>query len=363
MSPSDPVCGTMTCLAFLLFALLACELMKIEKIRSEVLADTLRVAVLVLDDCNTLSFASTVDPMRAANRMAGRRIFDWQFVTATGKPAQLTSGIEAHGGALSRLDQTDLLLVVAGFGLERHDTPALRASLRRIAGTGAMIAGIDGGPWLMASAGILDGYKATTHWEDLEAFAARFPAVTVLKDRYHIDGARLTCGGALPAIDLMLTLIADRFGSALAARVAGVFIHDRAPDPARPQRRSGMVSHTKLTARAAEVMESTLESPLTIPELARRLGVSARVLEQQFRNGIGTTPKAHYLHLRLTEALRLITDTDRPILDVALSTGFASPASFARAFRAAYGTSARTLRTRTGSLARPTSILPQELPQ
>ncbi len=337
--------------------------MKFEKMQTEAPSNTLRVAVLVLDDCNTLSFASTVDPMRAANRMAGRRIFDWRFVTATGRPAQLTSGIEAHGEALNRLDQTDLLLIVAGFGLERHDTPALRASLRRLAGTGAMIAGIDGGPWLMASAGILDGYRATTHWEDLEAFAARFPAVTVLEDRYHIDGARLTCGGALPAIDLMLTLIADNFGAALAARVAGVFIHDRAPDPARPQRRSGMVSHTKLTARAAELMEATLDTPLTIPQLARRLGVSARVLEQQFRNGIGTTPKAHYLHLRLTEALRLVTDTDRPILDVALATGFASPASFARAFRAAYGTSARALRSRTGAMALPGSAASTGFPQ
>ena len=305
----------------------------------------LRVALLVLEDSNTLSFASAVDPMRAANRLAGRSLFNWQYVTATGTSAMLTSGVAVHGPALARLDQVDLLLIVAGFGLEAHDTPSLRASLRRIAATQAMVAGIDGGPWLMAAAGLLDGHQATPHWEDLDAFATRFPAVTALRDRYHITGTRMTSGGALPAIDMMLHLIASRYGPALAARVAGVFIHDSTPDPARPQSRTGGSAHSKLTARATALMEATLDAPLPIPELARQLGTSARALEAEFQARLGATPKSYALALRLTEALRLVTDTNLPILDVALATGFNSPASFARAFRATHGTSARALRT------------------
>lgn len=308
----------------------------------------LQTAVLVLDDCNTLSFAAAVDPMRAANRLAGRALFDWHYVTATGAPATLTSGISVPGSPLTRLTNCDLLLIIAGFDLEHHATPALHASLRRIATNGATLAGIDGGPWLMARAGLLDGHRATTHWEDLEAFANRFPAITPLRDRFHIDGARMTSGGALPAIDMMLHLIGARFGTPLAARVAGAFIHDTAPNPSRAQSRSGPnPGHNALTARASALMEQTLETPLAMTDLARRCATSPRSLQAQFRAHLHTSPQAHYLHLRLTEALRLVTDTDMALMDVALATGFASQSSFARAFRTAHGTAARNLRQRT----------------
>ena len=306
----------------------------------------LKAAVLVLDACNTLSFAAGVDPMRAANRLAGRRLFDWHYTTLDGTPARLTSGLTVDGPALSRLAECDLLLVIAGFDLDRQATPALRAGLRRMAAGATTVAGIDGGPWLMAEAGLLDGRRATTHWEDLDRFATRFPAVTVLHDRYHIDGNRLTCGGALPAIDMMLHLIAARHGATLASRVAGVFIHDSPADPARAQRRIGAdPRHNRLTARASALMEQTLDAPLPVAEIARRCGTGQRSLQMQFRARLGHSPQQHYLSLRLTEALRLVTQTETPLMDVALATGFASQQSFARAFRAAHGTSARSLRS------------------
>ncbi|MCB1340453.1 MAG: GlxA family transcriptional regulator [Pseudooceanicola sp.] len=305
----------------------------------------LNVAILVLDDCNTLSLAAAVDPLRAANRLAPRRMFDWTYVTATGQPARLTSGLTVPGDPIARLEATDLLLVIAGFNLAAQSTPTLLASLRRIAATGATIGGIDGGPWVLASAGLLDGYRATTHWEDLESFAARFPAVTTLRDRFHVDGPRMTSGGATPAIDMMLHLIAARGGETLAARVAGAFIYDAAPDPSRAQRRAAArPNHSALTARASALMEDTLDAPLPMTEIARCLGTSPRALQAQFRARLNTTPQAHSLSLRLAEALRLVTDTNRSLTDIALATGFASQSSFARAFRAAHGRPARDFR-------------------
>ena len=316
-------------------------------------AEPLNTVLFVPDETNTLSFAAAVDPMRAANRLAGRSLFNWRFATPDGRPAQLTSGIAVPGEAMARIDRCDLLVIVAGFALDRHDTPALRASLRRIAATGATVAAIDGGPWLAAAAGLLDGYRATTHWEDHDRFATRFPEVQVLQDRFHVDGARLTCGGALPAIDMMLHLIELRYGAALAARVAGVFIHDTPAEAARAQTQAHSRAqarlgrdrrHSALTARASALMERHLDAPLPIAQIARACGTSARTLETQFRARLETTPSAHALALRLAEARRLVTDTDLPLMDVALATGFASAASFARAFRAAHGSSARALR-------------------
>jgi transcriptional regulator GlxA family with amidase domain len=326
------------------FTFYAIDLMKPEKNIFTPSAQPLNVAVLVLDDSNMLSLAAGVDPMRAANRLGKRRLFDWHYVTATGAAVQLTSGLTVPGTALSRLQNCDLLMVIAGFNLKSRDTPALRASLRRIAATGATLAGIDGGPWLLAEAGVLDHYSATTHWEDLDIFAERFPKITTLRNRFHVDRTRMTSGGATPAIDMMLHLIKCRHGAPLAAQVAGAFIYDTAPDPSRTQSRSGNPGHTALTARVSALMEQTLDSPLPIPDLARRAGASPRSLQTQFRTHLNTTPKAHYLSLRLAEALRLVRDTDMRLLDVALATGFGSAAAFARAFHSAHGRSARAIR-------------------
>ncbi|WP_170580701.1 GlxA family transcriptional regulator [Ruegeria arenilitoris] len=305
----------------------------------------LKTAVLVLDECNTLSFASAVDPMRAANRLADRPAFDWDYVTATPEPAMLTSALQVPGIPLARLDHCDLMIVIAGFNLVRHATPSLLAGLRRIANSGATMAGIDGGPWLLAEAGLLDGHAATTHWEDLETFATRFPEVDVRPDRYTVSGNRLTSGGAIPAVEMMLHIIAARHGAGFAARVSGLFLYEGAPEPGRPQSRTGAPHrHSALTARANAIMQAALDDPLPLAEIAKALGTSPRTLQQQFRLRLNTTPQDHYLQLRLAEARRLVTDTDMALMDVALATGFTSQSSFARAFRTAHGLSARDLR-------------------
>lgn len=306
--------------------------------------EPLNIAVLVLPDSNTLSFAAAVDPMRAANRQAGRTLFDWHYVTATGEAAPLTSGLSVAGHAIAQQGRCDLLLVLAGFDLAIHDTQALRASLRRLARSGCTIAGVDGGPWLLAAAGVLDGYSATTHWEDLDAFTATFVHVDAQRSRYQIDGPRMTSGGAAPTIDMMLHLIGARFGEALAAKVASTFIYDPVGDSSRPQSRRSSVRHNKVTARASAIMEQNLDAPPPITEIARSVGISPRSLELHFQRRLGTTPKSYFLSLRLAEAHRLVTDTTEPLHSIALTTGFASQSSFARAFRAGFGVNARSLR-------------------
>lgn len=311
----------------------------------------LKTAVLVLDESNTLSFAAAVDPMRAANRLAGRPVFDWDYVNAAGDLPMLTSGLTVPSFPLARLMDCDLLLVVAGFQLARHATPSLLSGLRRIAATGAMIAGVDGGPWLMAEAGLLDGHPATTHWEDLENFSARFPDIDCRTDRFTVSEGRMTSGGATPAVEMMLHILTARHGAGFSSRVAGLFLYDGPGTPARPQSRLGNHKHNALTAKANAIMEAALDEPLALAEIADTLGTSPRSLQQQFRLRLNTTPQDHYLQLRLAEARRLVTDTDLPLMEVAQATGFTSQSSFARAFRTAHGTSARDLRQERETLA------------
>ena len=310
----------------------------------EASSEPLSVAVLVLPDTNTLSFAAAVDPMRATNRHANRTLFDWHYVTPTSSPANLTSGLSVAGQAVTKQEKCDLFIVLAGFDLDRHDTQSLRASLRRLASTKCTIAGVDGGPWLLASAGVLDGFTATTHWEDLEAFATQFVHVDTQRSRYQIDGPRMTSGGAAPTIDMMLHLIGSRYGDALASKVASSFIYDPVGDGAQPQSRRSSIQHNQLTAKASILMEQNLDAPPAITEIAQSIGISPRSLELHFQKRLGTSPKSYFLSLRLNEAHRLVTGTAEPLHSIALATGFNSQSSFARAFKSAYGSSARSLR-------------------
>lgn len=308
--------------------------------------EALETAVLVLNQSNTLSFAAATDPMRAANRKAGQPLFRWRFVTANGTPAQLTTGLSVDGPAIATLERCDLLIIVAGFDLERQSTAQLGASLRRLTQQGSGIIAIDGGPWVLARAGLLKDHRATTHWEDLDAFATEFPEVDVQRDRYCLSPPFGTSGGASPAIDLMLHLIALRWGAPLAREIAAAFIYEPVPegqwqspsalprDPRRP----------RVVAQAIDLMAAHLEDPLPIAMLAKRLGQSPRRLQQLFSEHLSETPQARYLALRLSEARRLAQDTNLSVADIAAATGFTSQASFARAFRAAFGLSVRSLR-------------------
>jgi transcriptional regulator GlxA family with amidase domain len=307
-----------------------------------------KTAILVLQQTNTLSLAAAVDPLRAANRHRPGSAFDWQFITPDSRDVTLTCGLTVPAAPIHRVNACDVLIVVAGFDLQAQSTPRLMSSLRRLARPGIPVIAIDGGPWVLANAGLLDGHQATTHWEDLETFANSFPDVDTINARYVVSRSRWTSGGAAPALDMMLHLIRERNGAALAAQVAASFIHTSQPAPSDPQmRHPPALPHSAVTARAQRVMEAHLDTPMPLPQIAKRLGISPRSLQQHFRAALGATAKAHYTRLRLMEARRLISDTDRALGDVALATGFPTAPSFSRAYRAHFGVAPnRTRKTR-----------------
>lgn len=305
-----------------------------------------RIGLLVLPDSNLLSLASALDPFRAANRRAGRRLYDWQVMSPQGGMLRLTSGLEVKTEPLPMQADMDLLVMVAGFRLDAHATPALRSWLRQLRARGIAYCGVDGGPWVLARAGLLNGYRATTHWEDLEAFANAFPEVDPLPDRYVIDGPALTTGGAAPCLDLMLHLIRCHHGADLAGQVANALLYDpeERPSPQRLVPQARLAALTPQVARAVAIMEARLEEPPAITEIAAEVGLSPRRLEMLFRQHLETGPGAFFLRLRLNQARRLALDTGLSVQDIAVRTGFSSPSTLARAFRKGFGLSISDLR-------------------
>ena len=300
---------------------------------------TLTIALLVLPQASILEVASALDPLRNANRQLRQEAFRWRVVTPDGAPAPLTCGLSLpSSGPLAAAVGAEALIVIAGYRLDEVATRPLIHELRRIAPRFALVGGIDAGPWVMARAGLLDGYRATVHWEDQEDLAARHPHIDVVPDRYVIDRNRATIGGAAPAQDFMLHLIRVRHGAGLARQVAPSFLATgrpgAEPQPSRPGTDPAMDPRA---ARAAAGMEARLDAPESTAETAAAVGLSPRRLEVLFRQAFGTTPGAHGLALRLQAARRMLAETQHPLAEVALRTGFTSPATLSRAFRKAFG--------------------------
>ncbi|MGV8986091.1 MAG: GlxA family transcriptional regulator [Cypionkella sp.] len=300
----------------------------------------LTLALLVLPQSSILEVASTLDPMRSANRHLGHEAYRWRVVSPDGRAVPLTCGIELpSSGPLVAAEGADALVVIAGFRQSEVATAPLIRVLSRMAPRFAAVGGIDAGAWVLARAGLLAGHRATVHWEDLEDLASAHPEVDVVPDRWVIDRNRFTAGGASPAADLMLHLIGTRHGPALARQVAASFLTTSRPG-SEPQIAPPRPADPRFDPRVAQAvarMEARIDAPETVAETAKAIGISTRRLETLFAGVLHATPAAFALSLRLQAARRMITDTHHPLAEVALRTGFSSPSALSRAFRQKFG--------------------------
>ena len=305
--------------------------------------------ILLVSGCSNLTLASVMEPLRAANRMAGQRLYDIRLASLDGKPVQTSSGIEiAVQEALPALAPPDLLIIVCSFGADAFCEPGALRHLRRIAAAGSLMGGMESGAYILARAGLLDGYRATFHWEDFDWLRERFGAVEAVAERYVVDRGRATTSGALPSLDFAINLLRHQQGFSLALEVASTFIYEQESSP-REAQRSVSLGRLKWAephiTNAVELMESHLETPLGIAEIARRAGVSERQLNRDFGRILESPPGRFYQWLRLNAGRRLLLQTDLPVAEIALACGFEDRSAFSRAFKSRFGEAPRSLRS------------------
>lgn len=312
--------------------------------------EVLDIDLLVLPETNLILIASVIEPLRGANRIAGSEIYRWRIFSPDGAPVETTSRIPVPAHAAFRPDRdTAPLFVLASYNWRRSVTSALKMQLSRTAPYRSMIAGIESGTWLLAEASLLDEVSATIHWEDFEEFAAAYPQIKMMQDRFVIDGKRITTGGSLPTVDLMLEIIRRRQGYSLALEVTRLFIYEQAAYRGEAQvmpSTAGLRMSDPRVAQAVRLMEENIEQPLLLARLARRVGVSARHLQALFQESMGVPPHVHYLALRLNAARRKVIETKATFADIAAATGFNSASAFSRSYRAHFGESASETRRR-----------------
>jgi len=293
-----------------------------------------------------MAFASAIEPLRSANRLAGKSLYEWRIFAESTEPVPASNGIAVvPERPLSEVERFPVLILCSGTGTEDYFDDRLFGQLRRLSRNGAQIGGLSGAPLLLARAGLLAGRRCTLHWEHIPGFVEEFPDIEVTGDLFEIDGSVFTCAGGSASMDLMLHLITQQHGHDLAAAVSEQFIHDRIREPSDRQRMALRMrighSHPKLVAAIA-FMEDNLETPVTPPQLARSVGLSSRQLERLFRKYMGCTPARYYLDLRLKRARALLRQTSLSVLDVAVACGFASASHFSKRYRDLFGQSPRS---------------------
>ena len=301
-----------------------------------------RFVFVLLRDFTMLSFACAVEPLRIANRMAGRPVYSWVLAGEGGESVTCSNGtvfkLDMDLGELSR---DDTALICGGIDVQAATTRPILNWLRREARRGVTIGGLCTAAHALAKAGLLDGRKATIHWENQDSFMEEFEEVNLTKSVFVIDGNRLTTAGGTASIDLMLKIIADDHGEDLANAVADQLIYSSIRTDQDTQRlsiptRIG-VRHPKLS-RVIQIMEQQVEEPISPATLAHDVGLSTRQLERLFRRYLDRSPKRYYMELRLQKARNLLMQTDMSVINVALACGFASPSHFSKCYRAHYGT-------------------------
>ena len=306
------------------------------------------INMLLVPNFSMIAFTSMVEPMRLANMLANKTLYKWRTISRDGLAVPSSAGIEvAPEMSAPELERPSNIVICSGVDAHIYQDALTFGWLRRWAREGSHVGAICTGAHILAHAGLLNGYRCTVHWANLDSFVEEFPDIDVRAELYEIDRDRFTCAGGIASLDMMLNEISRKHGPDLAAAVSEQFMHERIreghDDQRLPLQARLRVSHPKLI-RAISEMEKHTEEALSRDEIARRVGLSRRQLERLFRRYLSTSPARYYLKLRLNRAKTLLTQTTMPVTEVAFASGFTSASHFSKCYRDMFGRTPRAER-------------------
>jgi AraC family transcriptional activator FtrA len=300
-----------------------------------------RVVALAIEPVVLLDLAA---PAHLFGHCGGDR-YSFCLAAADGvSPVMTSSGVAVTvQGDLDALARAQTIVVPGYLGTGRRPDDGVLDQLQRAARRGARVMSICTGAFALAHAGLLDGLRATTHWDSAADLAAQFPAVDVDPNVLYVDeGAILTSAGVAAGLDLCLHVIRRDHGADVAAHMARHTV-------VAPHREGGQAQFVERplepllhgAPRVASTLEWALEhlaDRLTVGDLARHACLSPRTFARRFRAETGTTPIQWLLAERVLCARELLEDGESSIHEVASRSGFSDAAALRYHFRRAVGT-------------------------
>ena len=305
-------------------------------------SEVTKFVFMLLPKFSLMAFTSAIEPLRIANRLSGKNIYEWRIASDDGISVTCSAGVTLNVDmGLDEVNRHETIMFCGGLSIKPAVTPRMLNWIRREARKGMPIGGLCTATYLMAKAGLLDGRQCTIHWENRESFIEDFPEHDITTSIFTIDKNRYSSAGGTAAADLMLRLIAIDHGPDLANGIADQMIYTTVRTDKDQQRlsiptRIG-VRHAKLST-VIKMMEDNLEEPISPAILAEDVRISTRQLERLFRRYLNRSPKRYYMELRLEKARNLLLQTDMSVINVALASGFTSPSHFSKCYRMHFNT-------------------------
>lgn len=303
-----------------------------------------RFGFLLIDDFSLISMSSAIETLRMANRLLGKQFYRWQTISETGGSVYASDGLSVNpdcGIDNPQLFQDmDAIVVCGGRRVDQRVTEPILRWLKKAASAGLQLGSTCTGSYVLAKAGLLDGYRCSIHWENIASLTDMFPKVQVRRSIYTIDRDRLTSSGGTTPIDMMLYLVRRQCGPEITAGVAEQFVYERVRNPDDLQRvplRHFVGKQSMKLVTAVELMEANIREPISQFDLADYVDLSRRQLQRLFQKYLLCTPSRYYLQLRLQRARELLLQTDLSLVEIAAQTGFVSNSHFSKSYKELYG--------------------------
>ncbi len=288
--------------------------------------------------------SSAVEPLRMANRLSGRSFYVWRTIGETGEDVVASDGLSVN--AEYSIDDPDvfsdldIVIVCGGRRIDQNTTEPVLRWLRTADKHDISLGAVCTGSYMLAKAGLLDGYRCSVHWENIASLTDLFPNVAVNRSVYTIDRERYTCSGGTAPVDMILHLVRRQLGADVSAGVAEQFVYERVRQSADQQRvplRHTVGNQSEKLIAAVELMEANIREPVSQTELASYIGLSRRQLQRIFQRYLMTTPSRHYLQIRLLRARELLHQTSMSLVEIASLSGFVSSSHFSKSYKEFYG--------------------------
>jgi transcriptional regulator GlxA family with amidase domain len=296
------------------------------------------VALAVSPGFQMMSFAA-ISVFEVANICAGETLYKIHFLSEHGGEIRSSLGMPIQTAGFERSD-FDTLVVGGLIDVAPPNPEGLLEFLRQSAVSCRRVGSICTGAFMLAEAGLLDGRRATTHWQYAPDLRARYPKVRVTEDLIYVtDGPIWTSAGMTAGVDMVLGMVEMDFGADLTRSVAQTLVlyHRRGGGQLQHSALLEMEPKTDRIRRALEYARANLQQKLTVARLADAARLSPRQFSRAFREETGQTPAKAIENLRL-EAARLMMEQSRhPAEFVATETGFTDPERMRRAFLRTFG--------------------------
>jgi transcriptional regulator GlxA family with amidase domain len=303
------------------------------------------IALVAFERLQLLDLAGPIEVFDAANRIRGGGTYETTVLTPDGGPVRSSSRVQlaADASLADAPEAIDTLMVVGGRGTRRLiDDEATLEAVRTLARRSRRVTSVCTGALVLGAAGLLDGHRATTHWDSCAELAELSPDIEVLPDQIYVhDRDRWTSAGVTAGIDLALALVEADHGPEQAHEVAAWLVVFARRPGGQAQFSVQLQAQAARNPAVAEVqrwLPDHLDDDLTVDRLAERAQMSPRMFARTFRSETGTTPAAHVEELRVEAARRLLETTDLTVGAIARRVGLKHAETLHRAFARRVGT-------------------------